>query len=196
MLESMVKNPVPTRAEASDIANAVIDGTDVVMLSAETSIGKHPIEAVTVMNRIILAAESQSQFQHEINYEAPEDFLQNVFDATGKAYSKISDQMRAKAIAVFTHNGHEAEILAKYRPDAPIYAFSDDPKTILKMKLYHGVYPYRLPDVHDYEIAVNGSLLTLKKEGLVQFGDLVIFVAGETKNKNSRESWIRYMFID
>ena len=196
MLESMVNNPVSTRAEASDVANAVIDGTDVVMLSEETSVGKYAVEAVSVMNRIILAAESQTQFKHEIKFETPEDFLSNVLDATGKAYAKISDQMRVKAISVFTHTGREAEILAKYRPNAPIYAFSDNPKTILKIKLYHGVYSFKLLDLHDYEIAVNGSLLSLKKEGLVQYGDMVIFVAGEPKNKNSRESWIRYLYID
>ncbi|NOX17874.1 MAG: pyruvate kinase [Chlorobi bacterium] len=196
MLESMVSHPVSTRAEASDIANAVFDGTDVVMLSEETSIGKYAVEAVSVMNRIVLVAESQSQFKHEIKFETPEDFLSNVLDATGRAYAKISDQMNLRAISVFTHTGREAEILAKYRPNAPIYAFSDNHKTVLKMKLYHGVYSYRLPDLRDYEIAVNGSLLTLKKEGLVQPGDLVIFVAGEPKNRNSRESWIRYLYVD
>lgn len=196
MLESMIHSRVPTRAEASDVANAVMDGADVVMLSGETAIGKYPAKAVQMMDNILVTSEAQSQFIREINYDLPSDPLDNVFDSTGKAFMTIANQLNAKAIAVFTRNGKRAEVVSKFRPNAPIYAFTDNNETAAKLNLMRGVYPFKLLEVRDTEIAANGALLKLKKEKLVDKGDLVIFISGEPKSKYSRDTWMRYLYVN
>ena len=123
MLESMIHNPVPTRAEASDVANAVWDGTDVVMLSGESSVGKYPVEAVRTMNNILLKTESSPDFNLNIHYEIPGHFSDNLFDSTGRAIADISEQINASLIVVFTHFGRKAKVISKYRPKARIVAY-------------------------------------------------------------------------
>jgi pyruvate kinase len=195
MLESMINNPVPTRAEASDVANAVMDGADIVMLSGETAIGQYPVKAVKMMDDILITAEAQSQFIRQVSYDIPQDLLDNVFDSTGKAFTEIANQLNAKAIVVFSKIGKRAEIIAKFRPRAPIYAFSDNEKTVTKMNMLRGVYPFKLLEIRDTEIAANGALLRLRKENLVEKGDLVIFMSGEPKSQYSRDSWMRFLYI-
>lgn len=144
MLESMINNPIPTRAEASDVANAVLDGTDVVMLSGETAVGKYPKQTIKTMRNILLSTESQTQFKTHVKFENPKNQADNIFDATGKAFVEIANQVNAKALVVFTHHGRKANILSKYNPNAHIFAFSDSFDTLNHLNLHKGIKPYFL----------------------------------------------------
>jgi pyruvate kinase len=114
MLESMVNNPIPTRAEASDVANAVWDGTDVVMLSAETSVGKYPIRTVELMSEIILKAEQTYRYEPDLNFEIPTDTQEKLFDYMNKSIVKMSRQINAKAILGFSSLGNTPSSLSKF----------------------------------------------------------------------------------
>ena len=138
MLTSMLNSPRPTRAEVSDIANAVLDGTDAVMLSDETAVGKYPIEAVNVMKKTILETEKIYIYHRE--YESIRDKTQSI------AYSatKLSHRLNAKAIIAFTKSGRTARNVSKFRPQAPIYAITHDLKTFRRLNIIWGVKPYMI----------------------------------------------------
>lgn len=192
MLESMVNNPVPTRAEASDVANAVWDGTDVVMLSAETSVGKFPAQAVKLMQEIILNAERAYEFDREINFAKPEFIEENLFDSMNKGICSISKQINAKAIVAFTAKGNTPISLSKFRPKALIIAVSDSFDTMNKLSLKWGVISLYCKDITDRQVAseiVHEQIIDRK---IVEPGDLVIFTEGGLKIKNTRENWIRF----
>ncbi|MDX9923977.1 MAG: pyruvate kinase [Ignavibacteriaceae bacterium] len=195
MLESMVNNPIPTRAEASDIANAVWDGTDVVMLSAETSVGKFPVEAVKIMNNILISTEADPADRKKIKYEIPEGQLDNVFDAFGKAISKMANQINADLIVIFTHSGGKARVACKYRPSSPIYVFSDRFKTLSQLNLLWGIKSSYMLDISDEEKAVKEAKLTLLKEGIIKKGNLVLFSSDKLIGEKERRSWLRFEII-
>ncbi len=195
MLESMIHNPIPTRAEASDIANAVFDGTDVVMLSGETSVGSHAIEAVKIMNNILLTAEAQSSFRHKIDYEVPHDLNDNIFDATGRAIVSMSSQLNASALVIFTHYGKKARTIAKFRPNSPIYAFSDKFDTLNALNLYWGIKPFFLKDITEEDKSINNSSGILIEKGFIKEGDFVIYSASAPFTETSRKSWTRFELI-
>ncbi|MBN1637921.1 MAG: pyruvate kinase, partial [Ignavibacteriales bacterium] len=171
MLESMINNPIPTRAEANDVANAVWDGTDVVMLSGETSVGKYPIKAVQTMNDILLRTESNLQFKQKIDFEIPRELVDNLFDATGRAHANIANQINAAAIIVFTHHGRKAKVISKFKPKAPIYAFSEISKTLNELSLHWGIRPFKIESLKDKEKAIKYSKSKLLKEKLLKKGD-------------------------
>lgn len=138
MLESMIENPVPTRAEASDIANAILDGTDCVMLSAETSTGKNPVAAVEMMKKIILKTETikKSTYFKEIFVEdSPENTIHTICNSA----TEISARVNAKAIITVTHTGKSPLLLSNHRPAAKIISATYDEKIIKKCKLIWGV---------------------------------------------------------
>ena len=195
MLESMVNNPIPTRAEASDIANAVWDGTDVVMLSAETSVGKFPVEAVKIMNNILISTEADPADRRKIKYEIPEEPLDNVFDASGKAISKMANQINADLIVVFTHFGGKARVVCKYRPASPIYVFSDSFTTLSQLNLLWGIKSSYMLDISDEEKAVEEAKLILLNEGIIKKGNLVLFASGKLVGEKKRRSWLRFEII-
>ncbi len=155
MLESMINNPMPTRAEASDVANAVLDGTDCVMLSGETSIGKYPVMAVEYLNRIISMVESKLKFNFKENINpnseacpianslAPSNSLSG---ALGKASKVLADEISADAIIALTKSGYTAMNIAKYRPEIPIYAITDRLSTARFLNIVCGVFPIIAPD--------------------------------------------------
>ncbi len=192
MLESMVNNPIPTRAEASDVANAVWDGTDVVMLSAETSVGKYPAQAVKLMHEIIINAEQGYQFERTINYDVPRDIHDNLFDSMNKGICAISKQINAEAIVAFTAQGNTPISLAKFRPKAKIIAISDSFDTMNKLSLKWGVIPLYCKDISNRYNAINYARSLIINSKLVAEGDLVIFTEGGLKVKNTRENWIRF----
>lgn len=196
MLESMINNPVPTRAEASDVANAVIDGTDVVMLSGETAVGKYPFATVKIMHEVIKTAESQNQFRNEIFYEIPTELSDNLFDSTANAFSNIANQVNAKVIVVFTHYGRAARVMAKYRPKAPIIAISENFETLNELNLHSGISPCHLGEFNNEEKAIKDSIKLLKKNQFVESGDLAVFTAGAPMTDNSRRNWIRFVKVD
>jgi pyruvate kinase len=192
MLESMINNPIPTRAEASDVANAVLDGTDVVMLSGETAAGKFPIDTIKIMKDILLSTESQTQFQHKIKYDIPKSANENFFDATGRGFTDISNQINATAIVVFTHLGRKAKILAKFNPSAPIYAFSNSFDTLNILNLYKGITPFYLEDIDNDEECLVKAKKYLLNHQLCEKGDLILFTAGAPITDKSRKSWIYF----
>ena len=142
MLESMIHNPVPTRAEASDVANAVWDGTDIVMLSGETSVGKFPNTTVQIMNDIVRNSEVHIPEVKHTDFQIPKTIEENLFDAVGRAVTEMSRQINAAAIVAFTSKGRTAINLAKFRPNAKIIALSDSFDTMNKLCLKMGGYFY------------------------------------------------------
>jgi pyruvate kinase len=195
MLESMVANPVPTRAEASDVANAVWDGTDVVMLSAETSVGKYPAQAVKLMAEIIINAEKAYEFEKEINFSRPEYIDENLFDSMNKGICSISKQINAKVIVGFSEKGNTPISLSKFRPQALIVAVSSSFETMNKLSLKWGIIPLHCKDISDRHSASKIVHKMLLDKEIVDKGDLVIFTEGGLKMKNARENWVRFEVI-
>ncbi len=195
MLESMIQNPIPTRAEASDVANAVWDGTDVVMLSGETSIGKYPVEAVKIMNAIVRNAEEQINNFREHVFQIPENIEENLFDSVGRAIKNISDQINAKAIVTFTVEGRTARNLSKFRPQAKIISFTNKFETMNKLCLYWGVSSLFLNEIDKEHMAIDEAKKKIKESGHLRNGDLVIFTAGAPYSEKSRANWIRFEII-
>lgn len=173
MLESMVEHPRPTRAEASDVANAIFDGTDAVMLSGETASGKYPIEAAQMMARIIMAAESRPPVVGSFP-----DQERSVPEAVSKAACQLASEMDAKAIVTSTLSGGAALRLSKYRPSMPILAFTPHPEIERRMNLYWGVSSHRMSMLKSsddlFKEMVNG-LISLGK--LAKRGDLLVMVS-------------------
>lgn len=195
MLESMIHNPVPTRAEASDIANAVWDGTDVVMLSAETSVGSYPVEAVKMMNDILLTTEAQSSFKQDIKFDIPKELTDNLFDSVAHAHKDIAEQIGAAAIVIFTHFGRKAIGTAKFRPGATIFAFSDSFDTCNTLNLHWGIHPLYLKDIDNEDEAVQNSINLLLEKNYVNSGDLLMFAAGRPYLDKGRRSWMRFAIV-
>lgn len=176
MLESMVYNPRPTRAEATDVANAVLDGTDAVMLSSETSIGEFPIEAVKVMDRIIRTIETQYKFYEPIfdSNLKPKDEV----DAIGRAACLLAQQLNAKAIVTITHTGSTAKSIAKYRPSVPIIALTDNDDVVKYLNLVWGVIGIKLERISATDETIENAKNHLKEKGILDKGDLIIITAG------------------
>jgi pyruvate kinase len=195
MLESMVGNPVPTRAEASDVANAVWDGTDVVMLSAETSVGKYPAQAVKLMNEIILNAERAFEFEKEIDFAKPEFVNEMLFDSMNKGITSISKQINAKAIVAFSEKGNTPISLSKFRPNAIIVAVTESFETMNRLSLKWGVIPLHCADICDRQKASGIITKMMLEKKLVEPGDLVIFTEGGIKIQNVRENWVRFEVV-
>lgn len=195
MFESMIHNPIPTRAEASDVANAVLDGTDVVMLSGETAVGKYPFKTIKIMSDILLSIESQSQFQSKINYEVPINQVDNIFDATAKGFVNIANQINASSIVVFTHLGRKARTLAKYRPSAPIYAFSNSFETLNILNLYKGIKPLYSEKIDIEDVSIDIAKKILIENDLCKKGDVILFTAGAPITDKTRRSWVQIQII-
>jgi pyruvate kinase len=177
MLDSMMRNPRPTRAEASDIANAIFDGTDSIMLSGETANGKYPIEAVTTMARIAETAEN------ELNYEAAlkkkrKAHIPNVPNAISLATCNTAMELNASAIITATQSGHTAKIVSKYRPECPIIAVTPYETVARKLALNWGVFPIIAEKVEATDELIHKSVDIALATGYVKKGDLVVIAAG------------------
>jgi len=195
MLESMINSPIPTRAEASDVANAVWDGTDVVMLSAETSIGNFPFRTVQMMNDIIIKAEQHYEDRTKNYFIKPDTLQENLFDSVGKAIVEISKQINAQAIVVFTFEGRTARIISKYRPDSKIIAISNSFGTMNNLCLRWGVTSVFSEKIDKEHIAIEEAKELILNAGLVAKGDLIIFTAGAPYSEKSRANWLRFEVI-
>jgi pyruvate kinase len=178
MLESMIESPRPTRAEANDVANAVLDGADAVMLSAETSVGKYPVEAVLMMDRIVRKAEVG--YRDHLDIAKPSQSNEfSMFDAIARAACVIANRIDAKAIVVITHSGFSAINTAKYRPKAMILAVTGRDKILRRLNLVWGVRGIIIPDfVADTDAAFKRINEELRKLQYVESGDYVIYTAG------------------
>ena len=195
MLESMINSPIPTRAEASDVANAVWDGTDVVMLSAETSIGNFPFRTVQMMNDIIIKAEQHYEDRTKNYFIKPDTLQENLFDSVGKAIVEISKQINAQAIVVFTFEGRTARIISKYRPDSKIIAISNSFGTMNNLCLRWGVTSVFSEKIDKEHIAIEDAKELILNAGLAAKGDLIIFTAGAPYSEKSRANWLRFEVI-
>jgi pyruvate kinase len=179
MLNSMIDNPRPTRAEASDVANAVFDGADAVMLSGETASGKFPIESVQMMERIILAAESSARTQSQQRYiEAPLGLPQHFPDVIARVACEAARASGATLIAAFTLSGVTARLLAHYRPPVPIVAFSPNQEVRRRLALLWGVVPRVLEPIQETEAMVRRVEEELLARGLGRKGDRIVIVFG------------------
>jgi pyruvate kinase len=195
MLESMINSPIPTRAEASDVANAVWDGTDVVMLSAETSIGKFPFRSVQIMNDIIKNAELHHEDRSNNYFVTPHNLQENLFDSVGKAIVEISKQINAQAIVVFTFEGRTARIISKYKPESRIIAISNSFGTMNNLCLRRGVTSVYREKIDKEHIAIDDAKELVLNSGLAKSGDLIIFTAGAPYSEKSRANWLRFEVI-
>lgn len=192
MLESMINSPIPTRAEASDVANAVWDGTDVVMLSGETAIGKYPLKTVSLMNNVVLKAESILQERQYIVLPTPVSYEENLFDSVGRAIVSISRQISAKAIVVLTNKGRTAWNVAKFRPSCKIIAISNSFDTMNKLGLIWGVTSLYSEHIDKENIAIDTAKKLILDAGLINKGDMIIFTAGAPYAEKSRFNWFRF----
>jgi len=174
MLDSMTRNPRPTRAEASDVANAIFDGTSAVMLSNETASGKYPIQAVEMMHRIIREVEIMPKETQRIR----KLWRLSTAEALSEAVCNAADVLPVKLIAVFTETGTTARLIAHYRPSVPIVGFSPKEATRRCMALFWGVLPRRMDHVKNIDDLSRLGEKRLLEEGLVQKGDIVGIVAG------------------
>ena len=174
MLDSMQKNPRPTRAEASDVANAIFDGSDALMLSGETAAGLYPLESVVMMDRIITEAEASVV---SLPRPARSGDLQ-INEAIAEAICHAAEELKLKVVAVFTESGSSAGLVSKYRPRAPIVAFSPLQETRRRLALYWGVLPRSMGRVHDIDQLATAAEERLLEEKLVKRGDIVGVVAG------------------
>lgn len=195
MLESMIHNPIPTRAEASDVANAVLDGTDVVMLSGETSVGKFPINSVHIMDEIIKNACPHIIPLKEDEFVKSNSTVENLFDSMGRAIVAMSRQINASAIVVFTYQGRTAMNLSKYKPAAKIIAVSNSFDTMNNLCLRWGVTSMFYAEINKEHLAIDNIKKMIFDAGLIKEGDIVIFTAGAPYSEKSRANWLRFEVI-
>lgn len=179
MMESMISSPIPTRAEVSDVANAVLDGTDAVMLSAETAAGKFPLETVQAVHRVCMEAEKEYNSQHKLSERRARHFARTD-EATAMAAIYIADNFDIKAIAALTQSGNAAQWLSRADTAVPIYALSPDKVARRKLTLHRGVYPFPIEqEGKNRDDVLQEMEQILLKQGVVTAGDAVLFTFGE-----------------
>jgi pyruvate kinase len=177
MLESMIENPTPTRAEVSDVANAIYDGTDAVMLSAETSVGKYPVEAVRFMARI--AAESDSSIRNKGYQDPPHGPNPTSAEILADAAHHAARESGAAAIVVFTSRGSSARLVSRYRPPVGVYAITPHDTTARQLSVSYGVISVLAPDVSSTDEMLAQMDRVLIEGGFLKKGELVVFLAGQ-----------------
>ncbi len=179
MLESMVHSPRPTRAETSDVANAILDGTDAVMLSAETASGKYPCEAVAMMVRVAEDLESDPQLKERIfPLLSAQSGYRTLPEAIGQAACRVAESVNAAAILAFTQTGSTAALVAKYRPAVPVYAVTPSQAVRRRMALYAGVRSIRVDIEGDTEAQIRSVDAAVLEAGVLHKGDVVVITMG------------------
>ncbi|HET7832098.1 MAG TPA: pyruvate kinase [Gallionella sp.] len=195
MMESMITNPIPTRAEVSDVANAVLDGTDAVMLSAETAVGDYPVETIEAMARICVSAEREAEER------APES------NGNGRTFTRIDQSIamsalfaashfKIKAIVALTQSGSTPLWMSRVNSSVPIFALSSVPETLTKVTLFSGVHPIELQSgAEDQAQELRDAEQTLLERGLVEAGDLVVMTMGEAVGKSGHTNTLKIVRI-
>jgi pyruvate kinase len=189
MLESMIENPRPTRAEVSDVANAVYDGTDAVMLSGESAVGKYPVQAVAMMARIVSEAERDIKEQNLFEPYRRHSHL-SIAETICEATAHAADDLDLRGIALFTESGVTARQLSKYHPSAPIFALSPVEITVNRLNLLWGTTPIRCPKVNSTEALVECAENLLEQNGYVRTREVIAIVAG-TRTKSGSTNFMR-----
>lgn len=184
MLDSMIRNPRPTRAEVTDVANAVYDGTDVVMLSGETAMGKYPVEALKMMVHIVEESESHLDYSGYRQRQVSANNMRNVSNAV--CYSSVSTahDVGAKAIVAPTISGFTTRMLSKWRPGITIIGLSPSISAVRQMQIYWGVKPMHAKRAESTDLLIDASIDLLKEKGVVESGDLVVITAGVVTRSN------------
>ena len=187
MLDSMMHNPRPTRAEATDVANAIYDGTTAIMLSGETASGAYPLEAVRTMSRIAAAAENDIDYRRRF-MNRPDEIDADITTAISHSTCMVAQDINAKAIVTVTMSGFTARRISKYKPTCPIVACSVSEPVACQMNLLYGVIPLNIPQEDNEEMLFEAAVMAAKKAGVVEKGDKVVLTAGvplgETGNTN------------
>ena len=187
MLDSMMHNPRPTRAEATDVANAIYDGTTAIMLSGETASGAYPLEAVRTMSRIAEAAENDIDYRRRF-MNRPDEINADITTAISHSTCMVAQDINAKAIVTVTMSGFTARRISKYKPTCPIVACSVSEPVACQMNLLYGVIPLNIPQEDNEEMLFEAAVMAAKKAGVVEKGDKVVLTAGvplgETGNTN------------
>jgi pyruvate kinase len=180
MMESMIQAQMPTRAEVSDVANAVMDGTDAVMLSAETAIGEYPVKAVAAMAEVCVGTESYHQATARMSRHRMDDQFRGVDEAIAMAVMYTANHLDVEAIIALTESGNTARWMSRIRSDIPIYAFTRQEVTQRRVSLYRGVYPVAFDITHTDPVMIFQDLFrVLLDRGDVKEGDLVIVTKGD-----------------
>jgi pyruvate kinase len=193
MLESMIENPRPTRAEASDVANAIFDGTDAVMLSGETASGQHPREAVAMMAKIVIEAETNMAEFTQPRRRREKRAL-TIAETICESIAHAAEDLHMGAIAVFTESGNTARLISKYRPKAAIYAFTHQEPVCNRMNLFWGVHPLRREQALSAEDMVSTAEQELLGKSRVKVGDVLGVVAG-TRMASGSTNFLRLHVI-
>jgi pyruvate kinase len=181
MMESMISHPIPTRAEVSDVANAVMDGTDAVMLSAETAVGQYPVAVISAVNEVCVGAEKYSLARGRTSHRLDDQFKE-VDEAIAMAVMYTANHLAVKAIIALTESGSTTLWMSRIRSDIPIYAFTPHDTTRRRVTLYRGVYPVPFGiESTDAQRLYQEIFSTLLAHKLVEVGDRVIFTKGDLK---------------
>jgi pyruvate kinase len=194
MLESMINNPVPTRAEATDVANAVYDGTDALLFTGETAAGKYPVECVATACRIVTEAESSVDFWRDpdiLEHRTAMNFPEAICHSTDQA----AEDLKATAIVIGTQSGQTALTMSKFRPSMPVYGVSADESAVRRMSLFHGVYPLLLPRMDKIEDSVKLVSKHLLEAGFAETGDLIVITFGAPLQGRGRTNMLRLVKI-
>jgi pyruvate kinase len=195
MLESMTQNPRPTRAEVTDVANAILDGTDCVMLSGETAVGKFPVETVRMMNEI--ACNAESTLEHSGIFRARMDEERHtVTDAISAAAVVVAQRLDASAILAATSSGSTARMISRYRPKTPIIGVTTRPETYRRLSLSWGVIPILAPMQETIEDTLDTSFNAARDAGLVQPGDTVVLTGGLPVGEPGHTNLIRVATVE
>ena len=189
MLQSMIENPRPTRAEVADVAAAIVQGSGAVMLSGETSVGRHPREAVEMMTKIIRATEAAVPVQRN------RQRARNLSETMAETVAVAAEQYHMTAIAVFTEGGYSARLISKARPAPPIVAFSPCPEVCPRLALLWGVLPRRIERLQEVDHLIQEGERRLLQERLVKKGDTVAFIAGVPLNVPGNTNLLKFHTI-
>ena len=194
MLESMIESAAPTRAEVSDVATAVFDGADAVMLSAETAAGKHPVDAVAMMDRIASAAEGAPLYQSLMDAQrsAPEETAP---DAIMAAVHQVTHTMHARAIVSWTKSGSTGLRASRERPEAPIIALTPSIETARRLSLAWGLHCVLTDDAHDLDDVVERAAQIAQSEGFAKSGERIVVTAGVPLGTPGATNLLRVAFV-
>jgi pyruvate kinase len=196
MMESMINNPVPTRAEVSDVANAVMDGTDAVMLSGESAVGKYPVKAVQAMSQVILGAEKYESSHSPVRHRAESSVFEKTDEAIAMAVMYTANHLKVKAIVALTESGSTPLWMSRIRTDIPIYAFTRHEETRRRVMLYRGVYPVTFDITHTNAQLLYADIFRLMLErGMVETGDRIILTKGELSGVSGKTNAMKILEV-
>lgn len=195
MLDSMVRNPRPTRAEVTDVTNAIFEGSDAVMLSGETAVGQYPVRVVRVMDRIARRAEEVADYSQHLNYLRAR-VGSSVAEAIALAASDAAEYLQLKAIVSITRSGATARLISKYRPKMPILAVTPSERVARQLTLSWGVQPFVVPRAPELEATVESAIAEISRRGILCTGDTVAIVAGTRAEKPGATNSLQVQTVD